>query len=76
MPSEPKNPSSTPPREGGNARPGNAREERLAQALRDNLRKRKVQQRERNEGQRGRKDGQGGGAEPCAPAGTGDDPTR
>jgi len=35
-----------------------ARQARLAQALRDNLKKRKAQQRERKDGQRERKDGQ------------------
>jgi len=66
MSSGSKTPSDSPP--AGPKTPGNRaakgaesgpdpRQERLAKALRDNLRKRKTQQRERKDGQRGPKDG-------------------
>jgi len=53
MPSQPKNPAES------GAKAADPRQERLAQALRDNLKKRKAQQRERQ----GQQEGQGEGAD-------------
>jgi hypothetical protein len=58
MPTEPQTVPGHPA--GQPAKAADSRQERLAQALRDNLKKRKAQQRERQEGQRGRQEGQGG----------------